>query len=71
MVALGFTAVASASVATPVLLHLVAGGRVTGALAATRTWLLANNAAVLAVVMVVIGLGLVAKGAGELWRPGG
>ncbi len=66
VVALAFTAVASVSVATPVLLHLVAGGRVNGALAATRTWLLANNAAVLAVVMVVIGLGLVAKGAGEL-----
>lgn len=66
VVALAFTAVASVSVATPVLLHLVAGRRVTGALAATRTWLLANNAAVLAVVMVVIGLGLVAKGAGEL-----
>ena len=66
VVAVVFTVVASLTVATPVLLHVALGRRVEPSLRATRDWLLRHNAAVVAVVLVLVGAALVAKGIGEL-----
>ena len=61
-----FTVVASSTVAIPVLLYLVLGERILGPLGVVRDWLQANNAAVMAVVIVVIGVLLLVKGLGGL-----
>lgn len=61
-----FTAVAASTVAIPVLLYLVRGERILGPLGVARDWLQANNAAVMAVVIVVIGVLLLVKGLGAL-----
>jgi threonine/homoserine/homoserine lactone efflux protein len=61
-----FTVVASSTVAIPVLLYLVLGERILGPLGVVRDWLQANNAAVMAVVIVVIGGLLLVKGLGGL-----
>ena len=57
-----FTGVAASTVAVPVLLFAVFGARVLGPLASMRDWLRANNAAVMALVILVLGALLVAKG---------
>ena len=51
-----FALVASASVAAPVLAYAVAGDRVLGPLSQAKDWLVRNNAGVMAVVFVVLGL---------------
>lgn len=61
-----FTVVAASTVAIPVLLYLVRGERILGPLGVARDWLQANNAAVMAVVIVVIGVLLLVKGLGAL-----
>jgi threonine/homoserine/homoserine lactone efflux protein len=61
-----FAVVASSTVAIPVLLYLILGERILGPLGAVRDWLQANNAAVMAVVIVVIGVLLLVKGLGGL-----
>lgn len=57
-----FTAIASCTVALPLLLHLVLGDRVLGPLGRARDWLKANNAAVMAVVLLVLAALLITKG---------
>ena len=57
-----FTLVAAISVVLPVLLYLVAGERILGPLGSVRSWLQDNNAAVMAVVILVIGALLLVKG---------
>ena len=59
---IGFSAVASISVAVPVCSYLVLGERALGPLGRVRDWLQVNNAALMAVVMVVIGCVLAVKG---------
>lgn len=61
-----FTGVAAATVAVPVLLFAVFGERVLGPLASMRDLLRANNAAVMALVILVLGALLVAKGVSGL-----
>jgi threonine/homoserine/homoserine lactone efflux protein len=61
-----FTAVSCLGVAIPVALFLVRGERMLGPLGRARDWLQRNNAAVMAVVFVIIGIALVAKGASAL-----
>ena len=61
-----FTAVASISVAVPVVLYAVAGERVLPPLERAKAWLLRNNAAVMAVVVTVIGLVLLKNGVSGL-----
>jgi Sap, sulfolipid-1-addressing protein len=61
-----FTGVAASTVAVPVLLFALLGERVLGPLASMRDWLRANNAAVMAIVIVVLGALLVAKGISDL-----
>lgn len=61
-----FTVVASSTVALPVLLYAVVGDRILVPLAGLRTWLQENNAAVMSVVITVIGAVLLVKGIGGL-----
>ena len=61
-----FTLVAALSVAIPVGLFLTFGERMLPPLARAKDWLVAHNAALMAVVVVVIGLLLVMKGLGEV-----
>ena len=63
---LAFTLVASVSVAVPVLAYTLLGDRVLQPLGVARDWLVRNNAAVMAVVLVVIGLLLLQKGITDL-----
>jgi threonine/homoserine/homoserine lactone efflux protein len=56
------TVIGSLSVALPVLLYLVRGERMLAPLGRARTWLEKNNAAVMAVVITVIGVLLMVKG---------
>jgi threonine/homoserine/homoserine lactone efflux protein len=61
-----FTVVASSTVALPVLLYAVVGDRILVPLAGLRTWLQENNAAVMSVVITLIGAVLLVKGIGGL-----
>lgn len=63
---LGFTAIASSTVAAPLLLHTLLGERMLGPLTRAKDWLAEHNAAVMAVVVFVLGVLLVVKGAGGL-----
>jgi len=60
-----FTLIAAASVAIPVIAYLVASKQMTGPLESLRTWLVHNNATVMAVLLVVIGFVLIGKGIGS------
>lgn len=57
-----FVVLACLSVAVPVVTVGVAGDRVTPALGAARTWLVRNNAIVMAVVLLVIGAMVLGSG---------
>jgi threonine/homoserine/homoserine lactone efflux protein len=57
-----FTAIAASSVAVPVVLYAIVGDPLLGPLGSVKAWLQANNAAVMAVVITVIGVLLIAKG---------
>jgi hypothetical protein len=57
-----FVAIASVSVAGPVLYYLVAGAAAERALTSGKTWLIANNATVMAVVLLVFGAVLAGQG---------
>ena len=61
-----FTAVAAISVAVPVLLYAVLGERMLGPLTRMRDWLERNNAVVMSIVMVVIGVMVLVEGIGGL-----
>lgn len=61
-----FALFASATVAVPVVLYAVRGEKVLGPLSRAKDWLQDNNAAVMAVVFLVLGAMLVAKGIGGL-----
>jgi hypothetical protein len=57
-----FVVLASLSIAVPVALDLFGGASAARALDGLRAWLDANNATVMAVLLVVIGVVLLAKG---------
>lgn len=57
-----FTAVAASTVALPVLLHTVAGPKALGPLAVVKEWLETHAAAVMAWVIVAIGVLLLVEG---------
>lgn len=61
-----FTAVATSSVALPVLAHLFAGDRLDQPLARLKAWMERNHAAMVAVILAVIGAALLFKGIHEL-----
>ncbi len=57
-----FVVIASLTIAGPVLYALVGGARARSSLDAAKVWLTAHNAAVLAVLFLVFGVDLIAKG---------
>jgi hypothetical protein len=57
-----FTVIAASTVALPPLLYAVAGDRVLVPLGHAKDWLVANSAAVMAVVITIIGVALLIKG---------
>lgn len=57
-----FTAIASVTVALPMAAHAIGGDRVLPPLGRARAWLEAKNAAVMAVVLVVIGIVVLVRG---------
>lgn len=59
-----YTLIAASTVAIPVIAYAVARDRMRGPLDEARTWLQDNNAAVMAVLFLVIGAVLVGKGIG-------
>jgi threonine/homoserine/homoserine lactone efflux protein len=61
-----FTALASVTVALPMVAHAVGGERALAPLGRARAWLERNNTAVMAVVAVVIGAVLLTRGIGGL-----
>ncbi len=61
-----FTVVAASTVALPPLLYAVAGDRVLVPLGRAKDWLVRNSAAVMAVVITVIGVALLVKGLTDL-----
>jgi threonine/homoserine/homoserine lactone efflux protein len=58
-----FVAVSSATVLAPLLYHVLAPGRAESRLAAAQRWLIANNKAITATVLLLLGIMLVASGA--------
>lgn len=60
-----FTLIAASSVAIPVIAYLVASARMAGPLEALRGWLVHNNATVMAVLLLVIGVVVIGKGIGS------
>ncbi|BDZ54962.1 GAP family protein [Agromyces marinus] len=60
-----FTLIAAISVAVPVIAYLVASERMGPPLERLREWLVHNNAAVMAVLLLVIGVQLIGKGIGD------
>lgn len=61
-----FTAVASVTVAAPLVAYVIGGQRVLGPLRRVNDWLERHHDAVLAVVLVVIGILLLVKGVQDL-----
>ena len=60
-----FTVIAAASVAVPVIGYLVASRKMAGPLESMHQWLLKENAVVMAVLLLVIGVAMVGKGVGS------
>jgi threonine/homoserine/homoserine lactone efflux protein len=60
-----FTLIAAATVAIPVIAYLVASARMAGPLESLRGWLVHNNATVMAVLLLVIGVAVIGKGIGS------
>jgi threonine/homoserine/homoserine lactone efflux protein len=61
-----FVVIGSVTVAGPVLAFLVASERLRGPLDTLRVWLTANNATVMSVLLLVIGVAILGKGIGGL-----
>jgi len=61
-----FIIIASISVAAPVLIYLTMGEKASKTLDGWKTWLIANNATVMFVLLLILGVLLVGKGIGGL-----
>lgn len=61
-----FVVVASAPVAAPVVGHLIAPERMTATLGAFRAWLVQNNAVVMALLLLVIGVVVIGSGLADV-----
>ncbi|GAA2978634.1 threonine/homoserine/homoserine lactone efflux protein [Microbacterium terrae] len=60
-----FTVIAASTVAVPVIGYLVAADRLRGPLDALRDWLGKQNALIMAILLLVIGVSLIGKGIGS------
>lgn len=67
MAALVFLAVAASTVAIPILAYVAAGHRLDDLMERVKTWMEKNNAAMLAVILVLIGLMVLHNGIRGLW----
>lgn len=65
LVILLFTVIAASTVAVPVIAYLVASARMAAPLESLRAWLVHNNATVMAVLLLVIGVVVIGKGIGS------
>ena len=61
-----FTVIAASSVGIPVIAYLVASDRMAEPLEALRGWLVRENAVVMAVLLLIIGVAIIGKGIGSL-----
>jgi hypothetical protein len=57
-----FTAIATSTVAVPVVTHFVAPSRMRGPLERLRKWLVENNVAIMVLVLLVIGVVMIGNG---------
>lgn len=60
-----FTVIAGCSVTVPVLGYLIAAKAMAQPLKSLRSWLVHNNATVMAVLLLVIGVTMIGKGIGS------
>ncbi|MFB6611059.1 GAP family protein [Agromyces sp. NPDC056379] len=60
-----FVVIAASSVAVPVIAYLVASEKMAAPLESLRGWLVQNNATVMAVLLLVIGVVMIGKGIGS------
>jgi threonine/homoserine/homoserine lactone efflux protein len=60
-----FTVIAASTVAVPVIAYLAAASKMAAPLEELRKWLVHNNATVMAVLLLVIGVVLIGKGIGS------
>ena len=65
VVMLIWVVVAGSTVLIPVLAFLIAGERAKGPLTRMRVWLVSNNATIMAILLLVIGVALIGKGIGS------
>lgn len=65
VVILVFTVIAAITVALPVIAYLVAPARMGGPLDRLRTWLVHNNATIMSVLLLVLGVVVIGKGVGS------
>ena len=61
-----FTAIATSTVAVPVVAHLVASARMRGPFERLREWLVENNVTIMVVVLLVIGVVMIGNGIASL-----
>ena len=61
-----FVVIASLTILVPVLYSLLGGERARSTLDGWKTWLVANNTAVVTIILVLLGAVLIGKGAGAL-----
>jgi hypothetical protein len=61
-----FTAIATSTVAVPVVAHLVAPARMRGPLERLREWLVENNVTIMVVVLLLIGVAMIGNGIASL-----
>jgi len=57
-----FVLLAASTVLVPVVGYLIASARMGGPLDSLRGWLVANNATIMAVLLLVIGVSVIGKG---------
>jgi predicted tellurium resistance membrane protein TerC len=60
-----FTVIAASTVLVPVVGYLIAADRLRGPLDALRGWLARENAVIMAVLLLVIGVSMLGKGIGS------
>ena len=60
-----FTVLACCTVLIPVVAYLIASERMREPLEGLRTWLVGNNATIMAVLLLVIGVSVIGKGLGN------
>ncbi|MEU4365264.1 GAP family protein [Promicromonospora sp. NPDC023987] len=64
--ALVFAVVASAGVVTPVVIYFSMGARAAGVLDELKSWMIRNNAAIMAVLLLVLGAKMLGDGISTL-----